>query len=396
MQNMNKIFTVILLFFFISGIFVVAFSPVPAVALVENFWNKKAPMSTTRIGLGVVAVDGKVYAIGGFTKTGYLGINERYDPVSDKWVTLASMPTPRNDFTIAACDGKIYCMGGITNVGKDGVGKWFRCDVVEAYDTVTDSWSTKTSLPFNGSGFQAHAIDGKIFIIMKPYLYIYDPIADSWTKKASFSATPVSWVSFVLTAADDKLVVIGEFPVTGSPSVSNEQRVMIYDPKTDVWSEGASSQVEWFSGVIGVTSGVYAPQRVYFFGKNSTVVYDPVNNVWSTASSMRTPRAAFGVAVVDDIFYVVGGSTPNTAIEFLSVNEQYIPVGYHGTMPTVTPPSSSSTPESSKPTSEQSDFAKSYTRLFIIVAALALTVGIVVTSLVFYSKKSKESYQETL
>jgi hypothetical protein len=226
---------------------------------------------------------------------------------------------------------------------------------------------------------------------------MYDSIADSWTKKASFSAIPMSCFSFVLSAENDKLVVIGEFPVTGSPSVSNEQRVMIYDPKIDVWSEGASSQVGKLSGVVGVTSGVYAPQRVYFFGKSSNVVYDPANNVWSTAnSSMITPRAAFGVAVVDDVFYVIGGSTPNTGIEFLSVNEQYVPFGYLGTIPTVTPSSSSSASESSKPTSEPSDFAKSYARLFIIIAALSITVGVVVTGLVFYCKKDKREISRNI
>ncbi|MDR0319034.1 MAG: hypothetical protein LBI09_03260, partial [Nitrososphaerota archaeon] len=40
-------------------------------------------MSQARYGLGVVAVGGLIYAIGGYTDDGVVGINECYDPVSD-------------------------------------------------------------------------------------------------------------------------------------------------------------------------------------------------------------------------------------------------------------------------------------------------------------------------
>ncbi|MCL1976735.1 MAG: kelch motif-containing protein, partial [Candidatus Bathyarchaeota archaeon] len=96
------------LFFFTSGTFVVAFNPVSASELVEDSWNTKAPMSEPRGGLGVVAVDGKIYAIGGQTNDGYVGTNERYDPKTDKWITLASMPTPRDHFAMVAYEGNPY------------------------------------------------------------------------------------------------------------------------------------------------------------------------------------------------------------------------------------------------------------------------------------------------
>jgi hypothetical protein len=84
----------LLLLFFISGFFVGVFSSASASYSVENIWVPKSPMSQTRFSLGVVAVDGQIYAIGGFTQSGYLGTNERYDPVTDTWTTLTSMPTP--------------------------------------------------------------------------------------------------------------------------------------------------------------------------------------------------------------------------------------------------------------------------------------------------------------
>jgi hypothetical protein len=43
------------------------FNSVSASSLVENSWTPKAPMQQARNSLGVIAVDGKIYAIGGYT-----------------------------------------------------------------------------------------------------------------------------------------------------------------------------------------------------------------------------------------------------------------------------------------------------------------------------------------
>lgn len=80
---------------------------IPALAqtsAVEDSWSSKAPLQVARGGLGVAVVDGKIYAIGGSTRTGssgaalspasIVGTNEEYDPSSDTWTFRASMPTP--------------------------------------------------------------------------------------------------------------------------------------------------------------------------------------------------------------------------------------------------------------------------------------------------------------
>lgn len=87
---------------------------------------------------------------------------------------------------------------------------------------------------------------------------------------------------------------------------------------------------------MGVTSGIYAPQRVYIFTSNfinkttSTLVYDPTKDTWSVNEGMPTMRYSCGVAVVDDVLYIIGGSIPGQP---LSTNEQYVPLGYQGTLP---------------------------------------------------------------
>ncbi|MDR0318626.1 MAG: hypothetical protein LBI09_01160, partial [Nitrososphaerota archaeon] len=149
---MYKVFPLILLSFVILGSFTAVFSSVSAFELVADSWNTMAPMSQARYDLGVVAVDGKIYAIGGATSVntydghigGFVGTNECYDPKTDIWVTLEPMPTARHNFAIAECQNKIYCIGGYI-VDES---KWIIYDTVEMYDPATNSWSTKAALPF--------------------------------------------------------------------------------------------------------------------------------------------------------------------------------------------------------------------------------------------------------
>jgi hypothetical protein len=163
---------------------------------------------------------------------------------------------------------------------------------------------------------------------------------------------------------------------------------MIYNPKTDTWSGETSPSAKKFSGVVGVTTGIYASQRVHIFDRNVTSVYDPVNDVWSTTKAVLTTRHSFGVAVVDDVLYAIGGAAPNTAMTFLSTTEQYIPIGYNTTLPPVTSPSITpehSNPASSNTTSKPSDSEFSLT--YITAAVLALTIATATVGLTFYFKK---------
>ncbi|MCL2287831.1 MAG: hypothetical protein FWC33_01430 [Candidatus Bathyarchaeota archaeon] len=210
---MNNFVPFILLFIFISGLFTAVVSPV-SVKLIENSWNTKTPMSYARANLGVIAVDGKIYAIGGYTainhewwgpyQTGFVGINECYDPKTDTWVTLKPMPTSRANFAIVAYQDKIYCMGGESRSGIH--------NAVEVYDIATDSWSTKKDILFNGLGIQAHVVDGKIYVVKGQDLYMYNPTVDEWTEKVSMPRTDdiaagSGVFDFVSVAFDSEIVI---------------------------------------------------------------------------------------------------------------------------------------------------------------------------------------------
>jgi len=348
---MNKIIPFMLLFFFISATFATAFTSVSASELVEDSWNTMAPMNHARAHLGVVAVDSKIYAIGGslavvpilndgtLNASIYMATNECYDPKTNTWITLTSMPTPRYDFAIAAYEGKIYCIGGYGYTEKGLT--YSPLTVNEAYDIATDSWSTKAAIPFSGGRTEAQVVDGKIFVIDEDLntLFMYDPVTDLWITKTSM---PNRGAGLALDVVEGKIIVTGKFYSNRESGVSRDLKVWIYTPEVDTWREGTAGYRTTDSFAAGATTGLYASQKFYVFcgdgATKATFVYDPVDDVWSTVKARPAGRWSFGVAVVDDVFYVIGGFTEGFTDKNpgpsppSSLNEQYVPLGYQGAL----------------------------------------------------------------
>jgi hypothetical protein len=370
-----------------------------SIDVAENTWASKEPMQVARAGLGVVAVNEKIYAIGGTVAGGqyppdasgggFVGTNEEYDPATDTWIFKASMPTPREGFATAVYQNKIYCIGGITNSGVTGVN--------EVYDPATDTWENKASIPTVRAGPQANVVDGKIYFIggyvgdvISGYSYlnlnsVYDPETDSWATKASMPTAVSGRLSAVV---DDKIYVL----------MPNPNLNQIYDTKTDSWSlEGAP--LPYFSMVYasaGATIGVNAPKRMYIVGDSGTLVYDPANDSWTNGAAMPTDREGFGVAVVDDILYAIGGFIGSyqdypedwmygPEVTMCATNEQYTPFGYGTPDPSYVPPSPSPPPSQDSPTPkpEPEPFPST---LVITSAIIGAVVGI---GLLVYFKKRK-------
>ena len=313
-------------------------------------------MQKARSYLGVVAVNGKIYAIGGSTATGSYpyaggveGLNEEYDPSSNTWSYKTPMPTPMSEFGIAVYSNKIYCM-------EDNVN--------QVYDPATDTWENRTHMPTPRHRLGANVVDGRIYLIggydrSLPYggdataiNEVYDPETDTWSKKAPMLAEKCDYASAVV---GDKIYIIGG----GSLSQPLTTVTQIYDTKTDSWSYGAAFPYEYLSfrflegEKAAVTSGVDAPERIYIFAElyetgeepeYSVQIYNPENDSWTVGADIPTDRIHFGVAVLDDLFYVIGGGTAYSPIPFdpnpptltkYATNECYIPFGYGTISPLV-------------------------------------------------------------
>ena len=307
------------------------------------FIGNNEPMHQARDNLGVAVVNGKIYAIG-IEGDGSI---EEYDPSTNTWIFKAPMPTPRFFFATAVYQNRIYCMGGA--IARCGSG-FIVSGENELYDPATNTWTTKEALPTARANLQANVIDGKIYVIggtkgnvPSNITEVYDPITDSWTTKASMPKTydcaNYYTNKYVSSVVNNKIFMF------------SSGLTEIYDTDNDSWSLRASPPPFGNALAGGVTTGVFAPQRIYVFtaenagfdSRSSSVfktqIYDPQTDSWTVSSS---PNARFGlaVAVLDDKLYLIGGHTvipdkpPYLHLKFISSTENtlYTPIGY-GTIP---------------------------------------------------------------
>jgi N-acetylneuraminic acid mutarotase len=237
------------------------------------------------------------------------------------------MPTPRAVFAVAVYQNKIYCIGGKTSDNYNGVN--------EVYDPATDTWETKTSMSTARAFLQANVVNGKIYLIGGHGLpdeflkinEVYDPVTDTWsTSEPMLSITLFGYASAVF---DNKIYIVG----------GSEAKTQIFDTETRSWDYGASPNS--YGNAAGATTGILAPKRMYVIGSTNVGVYDPETDSWSLGANVITSnRYNFGVAVVNDLVYVVGGHTYVWILgnyTTLAVNEQYTPVGYIPEFPSWTP-----------------------------------------------------------
>jgi len=59
-----------------------------------------AQMRNRRSGIGVIAHDGFVYAVGGFNGITRMNNGEKYNPVTNSWSNITEMYSPRSNFGI--------------------------------------------------------------------------------------------------------------------------------------------------------------------------------------------------------------------------------------------------------------------------------------------------------
>jgi N-acetylneuraminic acid mutarotase len=218
------------------------------------------------------------------------------------WQTLAPMPTARQELATAALNGKIYAIGGYDSSGTP-------TNVVEVYDTATNTWSSAHPIPFPLHHNSAAVAAGKLYSFGGPstLAFVYDELNDYWSPVASMlffhALTPAVGVF------NDKIYVAGG--ANGGGGNSMENAVEVYDPVANTWTALHAMKTgrnhcggAFIDGKFYVVGG---RRRVHALVANE--VYDPQTDTWTRQASLPTARGGIGVAAVNGELFVFGGET---------------------------------------------------------------------------------------
>ena len=373
---MNKLFAALVII-----LTTVLFSQVFLVSAVEfgGYWVSKTSKPTPGLFDGgcVTASNGMIYTISGD------GTNEMYDPITDTWTTKTSMPTSRWAFGITSYQNKIYVIGGCSRnyegVLKDALG------VNEVYDIVTDTWETKTPMPTHRGGLCTEVVAGKIYAIGG-----FEPI-DNWFNFDWEDLPPTNEVYDIATDTWSSKTPFYR-DLLGSVVIDNKIYVIthmyslaIYDTKTDIWSLGDTIPF-YVRSMVGATTGELAPKRLYVIGGYYNLiddgqadfniqVYDPESDIWTTEASMLTDRYSTMITVVDDYLYVIGGVDTSSDRNPVNTVEMYVPSGHKN--------------------ADQYPNSVPITNAVLIVAvAVVITIGAAIAIALFFYTKNLSSITE--
>ncbi|WP_460669634.1 Kelch repeat-containing protein [Larkinella ripae] len=208
--------------------------------------------------------------------------------LSGTWVERAKFPTdPRNDFWLVAVNDKVYLLGGYSTTQR-------YYDAWE-YDPASNRWTEKAKTTFTQSAIFFPPIrplvaNGKIFFPaavgptpndVKANVHEFDPVANKWSVKGALPTgfDPYGTAAFVI---GDKAYFAGH-----SSSAGFVKKVWEYTISSDKWTQKGDLTGPLSSGSIGASIngkglviGASEPGQPI-----ATLSYDPATDKWTTAST---------------------------------------------------------------------------------------------------------------
>ena len=328
-----------------------------------NTWNT-TPLAVlpggARSFLAAVNLNGKIYAIGGVDTSGqYSDRVDIYDSSTDTWSSGTALPAARSNMAAEAINGKIYLAGGA------GVGGIPLRNALVFDGGNPGSWTSIADLPIVGNvSGQSTILGGKFFIIgagpgasENNTVQAYDPVSNTWSTNYSllptarangaaagddgsakiyFTGGDISQFGFIgeldilsVQAAPAKLYVAGGEVAAcpGSPVATLEG----YTPDTDTWVNlGPMPTARKNLGAATVNDMVN--DVVYFIGGQTgcsgavgnVEAYNVGTKIWTEENPMHFPRSEVGIGVIDNKIYAVGGDdgsgVPQSTLEVYDPN----------------------------------------------------------------------------
>lgn len=289
----------------------------------DGYVSMRTSMSTARHGLAVVAVNNKIYAIGGQTAAygGYSNVVEEYDPTADAWTKKANMPVAKSYFGYFVYSNKVYVLGGFNGSYLSSV---------EVYDPVSDTWVSKGNIlptarksltvTLDPTSGKAYAIGGYHGGYLNT-VHEFDPETFTFIQKPNITTRRSDHVAFYY---DGKIYV--ESGIAGGlDTVYTEEQ---YHVATGVTTNGGAPRTfmanaagvtieDRFIGIGGRTSGEAIEYTTEMTHSSLQQPNDELTAWYITKSQMNVARAGHGAAVLNGKVYMAGGVNSNSVFAYL-------------------------------------------------------------------------------
>lgn len=302
----------------------------------SNMYNKAAETWTADVDIPVGRLasgcallnDGRILVVGGRNGATVYAQAHILD-LNGTWTAVTSCNTATWAHKMVTLnDGRVLKMGGYT-VATYGSNQ---TAVVEIYDPVTNAWTNGTSLPRAIADQAAVKLsDGRVFycggsrsdISYNQETYIYDPIADTYTAKA----TMPNWMYFsgmgIARLTDGNVICCGGENGGGGGSNCGPSSA-IYDVANNSWTTNPSaiSILPTSGGGCRYSSGTLPDGRIWLYGgitasgvaNNNFLIWKQSTNTWTTWQPGNLPLRAYtaGVTTLDGRVFITSGHENTT------------------------------------------------------------------------------------
>ncbi len=219
-------------------------------------------------GLAMVAHDGKLYRVGGFTAHNKEGEEHdlrsvpdfaRFDPKKGKWETLPPMPFARSSHDAVVIGDELYVAGGWALGGEES--KWHDTALVVDLSEESLAWKKLPKTPFVRRAISLGHIDGK-------------------------------------------LILVGGMQKKGGATT----KVDVYDPSSGKWMEGPKLNGKGMEGFGSSAFTVDGRLLVSTYGGNLQCL-DNVNGSWRIAKKLEADRFFHRMLPFENRLILVGGAS---------------------------------------------------------------------------------------
>lgn len=293
------------------------FLPSIAQAVPNVTWQAEPGMAAgARNAVAAEQVGGTIYVMGGINinpPAGGVPLNtvEAYNPATQQWAGRNPVGVAKGIRGSAVVNNLVYVIGGY-----DGVNY---LQSVGEFDPSTNSWRGRAQLNQCSGPVAAGdlVINNRIYAVggiaagavALNSVEEYDPVANVWIPRQAMNVARGGAMAGV---SNNRLYVFG-----GQGGGGFLNSVEEYDPATNTWQARAPMPTARSFGVArSYNNRIYVVGGETAAGSTGVIeVYNPATNTWTTCpNTMPTPRQRFGLAILGNRLYAVGGSNNNVVV----------------------------------------------------------------------------------